>query len=199
MDDVPGPRLVRPTRALVRRCNREWLPRPRVDRLRTRPHAGGALDHQAASECGCSILTLGTGGDPGGGIGQGGRGWGRLSPGTRRTWSQEKSKCLLSGYSGLFRKLWPLEATITRHGRSGGAFCASAEPSYGYALAVLELISVGRERRYREQAPSSDAPDRGHPVLYQLHNGLNCKLTLAVATKLRELSLEPEFDFGFSI
>src|SRR5215211_961223 len=28
--NVPGARLVRPTRALVRRCNREWLPRPRV-------------------------------------------------------------------------------------------------------------------------------------------------------------------------
>ena len=36
-------------------------------------------------------------------------------------------------------------------------------------------------------------------ISYQLHNGLNCKLTLAVATKLRELSLEPEFNLRFSI
>jgi hypothetical protein len=31
-DGVPGARLVKPTRALVRRCNRERLPRPQINR-----------------------------------------------------------------------------------------------------------------------------------------------------------------------
>ena len=52
---MPDVRLVRPTRALVGRCNREWLPRPQVDRPRARSHAGGALDRSN------SILTIRTG------------------------------------------------------------------------------------------------------------------------------------------
>jgi hypothetical protein len=46
--DVPDVQLVIPTRALVRRCNREWRPRPQVGRPRTRFHAGGALDRDVA-------------------------------------------------------------------------------------------------------------------------------------------------------
>jgi hypothetical protein len=48
VDDVPDVQLVRPTRALVRRCNREWHPRLQVGRPRTRSHAGRALDRDAA-------------------------------------------------------------------------------------------------------------------------------------------------------
>jgi hypothetical protein len=44
MDDVPDVQLVRPTRAPVRRCDREWRPRLQVGRPRTRSRAGGALD-----------------------------------------------------------------------------------------------------------------------------------------------------------
>jgi hypothetical protein len=43
-DDVPDVQLVRLTRALVRRCDREWRSRLQVGRPRTRSHAGGALD-----------------------------------------------------------------------------------------------------------------------------------------------------------
>jgi hypothetical protein len=59
---VPGVRLVRPTHVLVRRCNREWRPRPQVFRPRTHPHAGGALDRFAAWFPRCLILILGAGG-----------------------------------------------------------------------------------------------------------------------------------------
>ena len=46
-----------------------------------------------------------------------------------------------------------------------------------------------RPHQYRDRKVAEK-----HLILYQLHNGLNRKLTLAVATKLRELSLEPESD-----
>ena len=71
-DDVPDVRLLRPT------LTGNGVHARRSDRPRTGTHAGGALDWQAASQRGCSILALGTGaGYPGGGIGQGVRGWGR--------------------------------------------------------------------------------------------------------------------------
>jgi hypothetical protein len=47
-NDVPDVQLVRPTRALVRRCDREWRPRLQVGRPRTHSHAGGVLDRKAA-------------------------------------------------------------------------------------------------------------------------------------------------------
>jgi hypothetical protein len=71
-DDVPDVRLVRPTRALVRRCDREWRPRLQVGRPRTRPRAGGALDR-----CRDSAADRPSGwGTPGGGIEQAGVGVG---------------------------------------------------------------------------------------------------------------------------
>jgi hypothetical protein len=39
-DDVPDVQLVRPTRALVRRCDQEWRPRLQVGRPRTRASRG---------------------------------------------------------------------------------------------------------------------------------------------------------------
>ena len=74
MGNVPDVRLLRPNRARVRRCNRGWRPRPQVDRPRTRPHAGSALDQFAASFVRLVVPHPRDGGwgDPGGGTGSGG-------------------------------------------------------------------------------------------------------------------------------
>jgi len=80
-DHVPSALRLKPTRALVRRCAREWRSRPQAWRPRTRTHSGGALDR----ECLAGPHHRHRGRGPRG-YWTGGRGWGRPLSGTREIW-----------------------------------------------------------------------------------------------------------------